>query len=104
MWHEYFAGLFAKAGGYLTAALGGLAAILAAVLYHFRRVAKAEDQGEKTGAERERNRIREETEVQSRETKQRTEERAEEIRRDTADPDDLLERLRDSATDSPRRR
>ena len=96
---EIIAGLFAAAGGQIAAVIAGIVAVVGAIFYHKAKVNSAEKAGRDDGASIERDRIRHGTDKAIDAMEQRADEIEENTRRDTADRDDLLDRMRRSASD-----
>jgi len=92
--------MFASAGGWIAAVLAAIAALFGGVVYHKTKVSKAEEQGKEDGAAIERDRIQRDTHKETGEIKERADEIEDEVRRDTATHDDLVERLRREAPNS----
>lgn len=96
---EWIAGLFAAAGGQIAAVIAAIAAVFGAIFYHKTKVTSAEKEGRDDGAAIERDRIRRDTDKATDAMEQRADEIEENTRRDTADRDDLLDRMRRNASD-----
>ena len=99
MWHEWLGRLFSKIGAQLAAVGAAVAGVLLLVVGHKRSVRKAERQGREDGTAIERDRIKQNTEKATEYLEQRADEIEENTRRDTADRDDLLDRMRRNASD-----
>jgi len=77
-----------------------LAGVAFLIMGHKYKVHKANKEGEETGREREQARVVIETEVKTRQIKEKADEIIQEVDRGTADLDDLRKRMRSSASDS----
>ena len=99
---EIIASLLAAAGGQIAAVIAGIAAVVGALFYHKTKVSSAERAGREDGASIERERIKQDTEKATEYLEQRANEIENQVRRDTADPDDLRERMRNAAASDHR--
>ena len=99
---EMIASLLAAAGGQIAAVIAGIVAVVGALFYHKTKVSSAERAGRDDGASIERDRIRRDAEKATEYLEQRANEIEDQVRRDTADPDDLLDRMRDAAASDHR--
>ena len=102
MWHEWLGKLFSQIGAQLAAIGAAIAAVVSAVIYHRHKVSSAERAGRDDGVSIERNRIRRDAEKATEYLEQRANEIENQVRRDTADPDDLRQRMRDAAASDHR--
>lgn len=108
MIQAWIAGAIAKFSKHLVVFGSALAGIAFLFLSHKYKVNKAEDEGREEGLEKgredEQQRVAIETELKTKQIKEKADEIKETIDRGTADLDNLRRRMRASATDAPDQR